>query len=101
MKRTLLSVLFFVLVAVNFPARAAADTIYDSGASTYAFDGWTLNEGLWVSNSFTLSQSATVTGITFVAWLDSGDTLSSVDWAIGGSADAGSFTTATTTGTLI
>ena len=101
MKRTLLSAVFFAFVAAGFPNCATADTIYDSGPSTYAFDGWTLNGGLWVSNSFTLTQSATITGITFVAWLDQGDTLSSVDWAIGGSTDAGSFTTATTTGTLI
>jgi hypothetical protein len=41
-----------------------------------------VNFNFAVSNSFTLSQASTVTGVNFGMWTSPGDTLSAIDWAI-------------------
>jgi hypothetical protein len=57
----------------------------------------TINYGWVVSDSFTLSQTSTITGATFDIWNFPGDSVSSVDWSIGNSEEAGATTTAATT----
>src|SRR5271169_1240144 len=46
-------------------------------------DAWTINFGFSVSDSFTLSSAATVTGFDFVTWNPAGDVTTAVDWSIG------------------
>jgi hypothetical protein len=97
-----LAVLFLSLVGALAVVPASADTtLYNNtgptsngGDTTYG--AFTLDYGYVVTDSFTLSQSSTVTSANFLIWVISGDTLSSVDWSIGTSAYGGTPATATT-----
>ncbi len=74
------------------PARARArnhrgsldsNDIYDNGPINGNTDAWTINFGFIVSDSFNVTASnATVTGMTFAAWLFPGDTLTSAEISI-------------------
>lgn len=62
-------------------------------------DAWTINFGYWVSDSFVLGAGGTITGVDFAVWEFPGDSMTSVDWAIGtafGDNSLGSGTAATT-----
>lgn len=61
---------------------ASASVLYDNGSLDSENEAWTINHGYAVSDSFTLTSAATVTGVTFGAWTFSGDSISSVDWGI-------------------
>ena len=53
-----------------------AQTIYNNGHAGDDTDGWTINEGFVVSDTFTVSQGTShVTGFVFNAWLFPGDVL--------------------------
>jgi len=54
---------------------------YDNGPINGTTDGWTINFGYIVSDTF-VSDGSTVTGFYFGVWEFPGDTLSSVDWSI-------------------
>jgi hypothetical protein len=92
MRRLLAS--FVAIAVVGLSVAARASTLYTDGTSTYADAelisagpfGPTLQPSAVITDSFTLSQSDTVTGIDFVAWIGENDPLSSVDWSIGNSA---------------
>ncbi len=57
--------------------------IYDNGPINGNTDAWTINFGFIVSDSFTIANDQTpVTGMSFGAWLFSGDTLTSVEVSI-------------------
>jgi len=57
--------------------------IYDNGPIDGNTDAWTINFGFIVSDSFTLaSDQTTITGMSFGAWLNPGDTLTSVEVSI-------------------
>jgi len=90
MKRAVLSALFLGFLGALAVVPASADsTIYNSGAANFGTSG--LGAGPWTistirlpyqaSNEFTLSGNSTITGATFGAWLFTGDSLSSVEWA--------------------
>jgi len=67
-----LSLLALCLVALP----ALADTIYDNGAINGTTDGWTVNFGFVVSDTFTVGAGgATITGLNFGAWTFPGDVL--------------------------
>jgi hypothetical protein len=88
LKRAVLCVLFLSLVGAMAVVPASADpTLYDNtGPATDTTEGFTFGPaslGYFVSDSFTLSQASTITGMNFNAWLLPGDTLSSVDWSFG------------------
>ncbi len=84
MKKAVLTALLLSLVAALATVPAVADsTVYSSGTSSLNFDAWTINEGFVVTDEFTLSQAATITGFTFDVWTFSGDSLTSVDYSIG------------------
>jgi hypothetical protein len=94
--------LFLGLLGAAAAVPASADsTLYTNGAPNYTNDAWTINDGFSTTDSFTLSVNSTVTGFTFDVWLNSGDTLSSVDWSIGGTPYGGTPATATTSSTFI
>ncbi len=57
--------------------------IYDNGPINGNTDAWTINFGFIVSDSFTVANDQTlITGMSFGAWLFSGDTLTSVEVSI-------------------
>ena len=57
--------------------------IYDNGPINGNTDAWTINFGFIVSDSFTIANDQTpITGMSFGAWLFSGDTLTSVELSI-------------------
>ena len=100
MKKTI-AVLCFALVGIIASVPATAGTLYSNGPSNFETAAYPINFGNAISDSFTIAANATATSATFVVWVFSGDTLSSVDWSIGSSAFAGAATTATTAGVLI
>jgi len=74
-----LTLLLLALVAIP----AMADNIYDNGPINGTTDGWTINFGFVVSDTFNVSGAgATITGLNFGAWLFVGDTLVSAEVSI-------------------
>ena len=77
-----------LLVLAALPA--AADSILFNNTNpspTYNVNAYSINEGFSVTDSFTLAQTSTITGVTFVTWTSPGeafpdDTVTSVVWAI-------------------
>jgi hypothetical protein len=85
------------LILVLSGGAAKAGTLYSNGAVNGTIDAYAINFGDAVSDSFTLSQTATVYGVQFGLWAFPGDTLGTVDWSIGTSqfaSDSGSGTSA-------
>ena len=59
-------------------APASAQTLYDNGPINGFTDGWTINLGFVVSDSFTISSgTSTITGLSFGAWITPGDVVES------------------------
>jgi hypothetical protein len=86
-KTALHSVLVLGLVGAMTAVSALADTTLYSNDSAKDDSIEGINFSAFaVTDSFTLSQSSTVTSVTFDAWLYPGDTMASVDWSIGNSA---------------
>jgi hypothetical protein len=80
---------------ILIPMAASADTVlYDNTAAGSNLNGGFGMSGgaVQISDSFTLTSSATVTGANFNVWLSTypytgiGDSLTSIDWSIGTSA---------------
>jgi hypothetical protein len=74
----LLPLLFAIGV---FPACADV-TVYNNGPVNGAVGAWTINYGFTVTDSFTLSSAADISGVTFAVWAFSGDAMTGVDWSI-------------------
>jgi PEP-CTERM motif len=55
---------------------------YENGPINGSVDGWTINFGYVVSNTFTLTTDGTVGQISFGVWEFPGDTMSTVDFSI-------------------
>jgi hypothetical protein len=71
----LLTVCCLMLLA----APAMAGTVYDNGPINGGLDGWTINFGFVISDSFTVSTgNSTINDLAFGVWLFPGDTLTSV-----------------------
>jgi hypothetical protein len=66
---TLLTLLALCLAVVP---TVAQNDIYDNGPTNGTTDGWTINFGFAVSDSFTLV-STTIGGLNFAAWTEPGD----------------------------
>jgi hypothetical protein len=78
--------LFVCLTLAAVPAMAQND-LYNNGPVNGTVDGYTINFGFTVSDSFHLSSSATVDNMSFWAWLLlPGDTLTSVEVQMGSAA---------------
>jgi uncharacterized repeat protein (TIGR03803 family) len=56
--------------------------MYDDGPINGTVDGWAINFGYAVSDSFTVSQQNNVAGLNFGAWLYPGDVIQSVEVSI-------------------
>jgi PEP-CTERM motif len=73
------SVLIVLLVAIlSVPALAQ----YDNGPINGTVDGWAINFGYAVSDTFTLNSTISINGMQFGAWLYPGDVLQSVEVSI-------------------
>jgi hypothetical protein len=73
-----LSLLGLCLTLAVVPA--AAQGIYNDGPINGTSDGWTINFGWIVGDTFTVSGgTSTITGMSFGAWLEPGDTLTSAE----------------------
>src|ERR1019366_6971321 len=73
-----------------FAGQAHADTLYKNGPVNGICDleRWKVhsldhNLRFLVANSFTITSPSTIQGFNFAVWLYPGDTLTSVDWAVG------------------
>jgi hypothetical protein len=76
------------VVALAFSASASATVVYSNGTLNGTSNANTINNGFSVSDSFTLSQAANLTGATAGLWTLGGTTASSLTWSIGSSAFA-------------
>jgi hypothetical protein len=73
-----LCLLLCVSAVVSLPS--AAQVLYSNGPINGTTDAWTINLGFIVSDTFTISTGpSTVTGLSFGAWLFTGDVLQTVD----------------------
>jgi hypothetical protein len=61
---------------------ALAD-LYSNGPINGTSSAFTINSGFAISDSFVLSSASTVTGVDFGAWTFPGDSVTSVQWLIG------------------
>jgi hypothetical protein len=80
MKRIVLAVLILGLIGAVAAVPAFADsTLYsNSGNGSYTFEAWSPS----ISDSFTLSQDSTVTGVNLILWFLPADSPTSVTWQI-------------------
>jgi len=62
---------------------ASAGVVFDNYPPDGSIDGWTINGGWVVSDSFTLSSPVTLDGVNIALWTDPSATATSVDWSIG------------------
>jgi hypothetical protein len=67
-------------------ASALPTIVYDNGPVNGNLNAFYIGSGGSISDSFTLSAPTTITQAQFGAWVDAGDTPTSVDWSIGSSA---------------
>ena len=75
-----LALLFVLAVCVATVPPVHAGLIYDDGPINGAIDGWVINFGFALADSFTISSgTSTLNGLSFGAWLFPGDTLTSVE----------------------
>lgn len=75
-----LTLLTLIALAMILIVPAAAQVVYENGPINGNTDGWTINFGFVVSDTFTISGgTTTVTGMSFGVWLSPGDVLESVE----------------------
>ena len=74
--------IIFALTLALAAVPAMAQTLYSNGAINGTTDGWTINFGFVASDTFTLGQASTVTGLNFGAWVFPGDTLQTAEVSI-------------------
>ena len=58
----------------------AAQVVYDNGPINGTISGWTIWNFQYVTNSFTLSQTTTITGFTFGGWTSKGAQITALDY---------------------
>ena len=76
------SLAILCLMLATAPAWAQLTLVYSNGPINGTTDGWTINFGYIVSDSFELFDATNVRLFTFGAWEFPGDAMSSVDWSI-------------------
>jgi hypothetical protein len=75
--------LFLISLCLIFAVvPATAQVLYNNGPINGQTDGWTINLGFGVANSFFLTSASQVTGLTFGAWVTPGDVLQSAEVSI-------------------
>ena len=77
------SLLLIVLCLTLLAIPAGAQTVYNNGPINGNINGWTINFGFIVSDTFNVANSSTtITGADFGIWLFPGDTLTSAELSI-------------------
>ena len=71
-----------VLAASVSVVPATAQVLYNNGPVNGTVDGWTINFGFAVSDTFTLTSASTVTGVNFYTFALPGDFLENAEVAI-------------------
>jgi hypothetical protein len=82
----LLSLLTLICLLLSVSAVAGDTTLYDNGPTTGTADGWTINFGFAVSDSFVCcngSPDFSLESASFIFWLSPGDTAPTIDLSIG------------------
>ncbi len=88
--RTASFFLLTILCLLLAVAPAMAGTVYTNGPYNGTNDGWTINFGFSVSDSFTDAGGAPISGLDIVYWdVSSSDLLTTVDMALGSSSFGG------------
>lgn len=82
MNRMMIALTALVLLSGGFQRAEAGGLLYSNGAVDGTLGAFDITNSL-VTNSFTLSSSATVTSVSVGLWVDSGATPTSLDWSIG------------------
>jgi hypothetical protein len=77
-----LSLLALCLTLAAVPAMAQGP-VYDNGPVNGQVDAWTINFGFAVSDTFHLSAASSVEDITFWAWVEPGDVVTSTEVQLG------------------
>jgi hypothetical protein len=89
-----LSLLTICCLMLAVAPALAQNNLYDNGPYNGTSDGWTINFGFSVSNSFSVASFSTINDFHFVYWdASSSDLLTSVDIAFGQGSFGGSPTT--------
>jgi len=102
MKKAVLASLAITLACVATATPAFADVLYSDGSPGPGAQQ--IESPLALTDSFTLSQTSTITGADLVAWIDPGASLDSLEWSIGTSqfdTSLGSGTADPTAGSLL
>jgi len=81
LKLRIASLAILVVTLAAIPA-LAQQVLYDNGPINGTTDGWTINFGFVVSDTFTLDGPSQVAGLSFGAWLFPGDILQSAEVSI-------------------
>ena len=77
------TLLWLLIVAILLAVPAMAQVVYENGPINGNIDAWTINFGFGVADTFTISTgTATVSGMSFGAWITPGDTLQSVELSL-------------------
>jgi hypothetical protein len=79
------SIAIVALVAspLALASQAKADTVlYTNGPVNLTVGGDTINHGIALSDSFTLTQTSTITGVNFGAWTSTGVTINTIEYGI-------------------
>jgi predicted membrane-bound dolichyl-phosphate-mannose-protein mannosyltransferase len=70
----------FAFLAGSVVGTAHAAVLYDNGPTTGEIDAWGIYTGVVITDSFTLSNASTITGVDFGSWSHSA--ITSLDWSI-------------------
>jgi hypothetical protein len=77
------SLVLLLLCMILLAASATAQVVYSNGPTNGNTDGWTINFGFIVSDTFnTTAASTTITGANFAMWVEPGDTLQTAELSI-------------------
>jgi hypothetical protein len=100
MKARILVASLFVLLTFAATSALADTTLYDNGPINGSVDGWTINFGYAVTDSFSIGTATTITGFQFGVWAYPGDAPLSVDYSLSTSPFGGTPTTIALTSTF-
>jgi hypothetical protein len=89
MKIKWIAIVTLIASPLALASQALADTVlYTNGPVNGTFETWNISDGYAISDSFTLTQTSTITGVNFGAWTARGDNISTVEYGIATTPDA-------------
>jgi hypothetical protein len=100
-KASFLPFLLSLVAGIAAHPAYADSMLYSNGTLDGQDSNATINGRTATTDSFTLGQNSTVTGVSFAVWVEPGVTVQTVDWSIGASAFGGTAATASTTNSFL